>query len=53
MEDQTNQQGAHPEQSEQKPERIDELDVIGALLLRVIQKGLNGIKHIFSPGKVQ
>jgi hypothetical protein len=55
MDSQENQQVQQPqqEQKEVKEERIDELDVIGGLLLRSVQKGLNGIKNIFLPRKVE
>jgi hypothetical protein len=40
-----------PVENQEKKERIDELDVIGGLLLRAIGKGFVRVKQLFSPKK--
>ncbi len=45
-----------PEPSEQKdvkPERIDELDVLGAFLFSLAGRSYNRIKQLFTPSKVE
>lgn len=41
------------DQKGQKPERIDELDVIGGALLKLVRNGFEKVKGILAPRKVE
>ena len=42
-----------PQQPEQKPERVDELDVIGKIAMNIIKEVVDALRHLFSPRKVE
>ncbi len=49
-----NQQTPQPNSNEgKKEERIDELDILGGALVKLVIRGFNRIKDIFVPRKVE
>lgn len=52
--DNTNQQNYQPNATEgKKEERIDELDILGGALVKLVMHGFSRIKEIFIPRKVE
>ncbi len=53
MENETNQQMQPQQSTEEKKERVDELDIVGGALVKLVMQGFTKMKNLFSPKSAQ